>query len=186
MVPLRSWEIRFYNFSWCCVSRRRLPKFNNSPCAKHNANGVFNWCIIEHGHRWPQTYNWKQRIYFDFTWLKFTIYNFYKTRITCLYWGIGSRSHRSKKPSTRLTDYIVNKVSLTLVMTSPSQSWGTVYPISDYYTCARFSESRCSHSLSLSISLSLSLSRATNLQRVNATWSLEESNAFRDRRLVNK
>lgn len=62
------------------------------------------------------------------------------------------RGLRTKKPSTRLADFVINTVSLTpLTAFASSESSGTVYPISDYYTTARFSESHCSYLEALSL-----------------------------------
>lgn len=59
---------------------------------------------------------------------------------------------RTKKPSTRLTDFVINTVSLTpLTAPSPSSFLGMVYPIPNYYITARFSESHSSYLTALSL-----------------------------------
>lgn len=64
------------------------------------------------------------------------------------------RGLRTKKPSTRLTGFVKNTVSLTpLTAYASSSSSGTVFPISDYYTTARFSESHCSYLTALSLTV---------------------------------
>lgn len=66
------------------------------------------------------------------------------------------RGLRTKQPSTRLADFVVNTVTLTpLAALSTSQSSGTVYPLSAYYTTARFSESHCNYLSALTLMVEL-------------------------------
>ena len=54
------------------------------------------------------------------------------------------RGHRSKVPSTRLRDYVVNTVtiecplSLSSSSPSPQLSSGSVYPLSEFLSCEKF------------------------------------------------
>lgn len=65
------------------------------------------------------------------------------------------RGHRPKISSSRLRDYVVNIVtidspsSLSSTSSSPQPSSGSVYPISDFLSCEKFSMAHCSFLVSI-------------------------------------
>lgn len=64
------------------------------------------------------------------------------------------RDLRPKKPHAHLVDYIVNTVTLTPLEPSPSSSSsGMRYPLTDYLTYDRFSQSYCSYITALALAV---------------------------------